>query len=136
MNKRNILIGTIVSIIITFAFTEIFSLYHLGDIPTLLTSFYLMTIFSIFEYVLLSLIYIVKKILNKEKIKGKEIVGRILLFIALILILIFCVILDVDWLNWYAYSSPFYINVLVRCLEFLLPSILLIIVSVFLIRKK
>lgn len=134
--KKNILISTIVSIIITFAFAEIFSLYRLGDIPTLLTTFYLMSSFSIIEYVLLLLIYIFKKILNKEKIKGKEIIGRILLFIALVLILVFGVILEVDWLNWYAYSNPFYINVLVRILQFLLPSILLIIVSVFLIRKR
>ena len=136
MKKKSILIGTIISIITTFAFAELFSLYHLGNAPTLLTSFYLISIFSIFEYILLSLIYIIKKILNKEKIKVKEIFGRILLFIALLLILLFGVILEVDWLNWYAYSSPFYINVIVRSLEFLLPAIVIIIVGICLINKK
>ena len=65
MKKRNILIGTIISIIITFIFAEIFSIYHFGDIPTLLTSLYLMSLFSIFEYILLSLAYIVKNIISK-----------------------------------------------------------------------
>lgn len=136
MKKINILIGTIISIIITFVFAELFSLYHFGDVPTLLTLFYLISIFSIFEYVLLGLVYILKKILNKEKIKGNEIVGRILLFIALILILGFCVILDIDWLHRYMYSSPFYIYVTVRSIEFLVPAIILIIIGRFLIRKS
>lgn len=136
MKKRNILIGTIISIIITFIFVEIFSLYHLGDIPTLLTTLYLISLFSIFEYILLSLVYIVKKIISKEKISGTEIIGRILLFIALILILFFVIVIDIDWLNWYAYSAPFYINVIVKGIKYLLPSIVLIIVGICLLRKK
>lgn len=136
MKKRNILIETVISIIITFIFAEIFSLYHFGDIPTLLTALYLISIFSIIEYVLLSFDNIIRKILTKEKIKCKEIFGRILLFIALLLIVIFIIVIDVDWLNWYAYSSPFYINIIARSIEFLLPSILLIIISVLLINKS
>lgn len=136
MKKRNIFIGTIISIIITFIFAEIFSLYHFGDIPTLLTSLYLISLFSIFEYILLSLTYIIKKIISKEKISGKEIIGRILLFIALILILFFVIVIDIDWLNWYAYSTPFYINVIVKGIKYLIPAIVLIIVGICLLRKK
>jgi len=129
--------GTIIfSLLITFIFAEIFSLYHFGTIPTLLTLLYLISLFSLFEYILLSLIYIVRKIINKEKIKINEIIGRILFFISLILILVFVIVIDIDWLNWYVYSSPFYINVIVRSMEFLLPSIILIIVSICLTKKQ
>jgi len=134
MKKRNIFIGTIISIIITFIFAEIFSLY--GDIPTLLTSLYLISLFSIFEYILLSLAYIIKKIISKEKISRKEIIGIILLFIALILILFFVIVIDIDWLNWYAYSTPFYINVIVKGIKYLLPTVVLIIAGIHLIKKN
>ena len=134
-NIKN-LIGTFISIILTFVFTEIFSVYHFGDIPTPLTLFYLITIFSIFEYVILTLIHIINKIIKKEKASGKEIFGRILLFIALLLILFLGIVLEVDWLNWYAYSTPFYINVIVKMIEYLLPAIILFIIGIKLIRKN
>ena len=134
--RKKVLIISIISLILTFIFTEIFSLYHFGDIPTLLTSFYLITIFSIFNYILLTIVYIVSKIKNKKKISTKKIIGLILLFISLITIFIYGIVLEIDYLNWYAYSSPFYINVIYRSIEFLLPSILFIIISIVLLRKK
>ena len=136
MKKYSVLISTIISVIITFIFAEIFSLYHFGTIPTLLTTLYLITIFSIFEYILLFILFIVKKKKNKQKIKRKEIFGRILLFIALLLIFGFIVVLNIDWLHWYAYSSPFYINVIVRSLEFILPAIINIIVGIVLLKNE
>ena len=135
MKKIGILVGTIISIIITFIFAEIFSLYHFGDVPTLLTTIYLISIFSIFEYILQAGIYIACKKLKKDKLGSKKIIGLILLFIALIMILGFIVILNVDWLNWYQYSSPFYINVIIRSIEILLPAAI-ISISVWLLRKK
>jgi len=134
--RKKVLIISIISLILTFIFTEIFSLYHFGDIPTLLTSFYLITIFSIFNYILLTIVYIVSKIKNKKKISTKKIIGLILLFISLITIFIYGTVLEIDYINWYAYSSPFYINVIYRSIEFLLPSILFIIISIVLLRKK
>ena len=134
-NIKN-LIGTLVSIIITFIFSELFSIYHFGDIPTLLTLFYLITIFIIFEYIVLTFIYIINKLIKKEKIKGKEIIGRILVFISILLILFLGIVLEIDWLNWYAYSSPFYINVIVKMIEYLLPAIILFIIGIKLIRKN
>ena len=136
MKKYSVLISTIISVIITFIFAEIFSLYHFGNIPTLLTTLYLITIFSIFEYILLFILFIVKKKKNKQKIKRKEIFGRILLFIALLLIFGFIVVLNIDWLHWYAYSSPFYINVIVRSLEFILPAIINIILGIVLLKNE
>lgn len=136
MKKYSVLISTIISVIITFIFAEIFSLYHFGNIPTLLTTLYLITIFSIFEYILLFILFIVKKKKNKQKIKRKEIFGRILLFIALLLIFGFIIILNIDWLHWYEYSSPFYINVIVRSLEFILPAIINIIVGIVLLKNE
>ena len=136
MKKYSVLISTIISVIITFIFAEIFSLYHFGNIPTLLTTLYLITIFSMFEYILLFILFIVKKKKNKQKIKRKEIFGRILLFIALLLIFGFIIVLNIDWLHWYAYSSPFYINVIVRSLEFILPAIINIIVGIVLLKNE
>lgn len=136
MKKYSVLISTIISVIITFIFAEIFSLYHFGNIPTLLTTFYLIAIFSIFEYILLFILFIVKKKKNKQKIKRKEIFGRILLFIALLLIFGFIIVLNIDWLHWYAYSSPFYINVIARSLEFILPAIINIIVGIVLLKNE
>lgn len=135
MKKRNILIGTVISFVLTFVLTELFSIYHFGDIPTLLTTYYLITIFSVLEYIVLTLIHIINKLIKKEKISGKEILGRILIFISMLLILFLGIVLEFDWLNWYAYSSPFYINVIVKIIKYLLPSILFLVIGIKLIKK-
>lgn len=134
--KKIILILSITSLIITFIFAEIFSIYHFGSMPTLLTSLYLISIFSIFEYLLITITYVIRKIIKKEKIEVKKIIGLILLFAALLLILLFLIVINIDYLNWYVYSSPFYINVIARSIEFILPSIILIVISIILLRKK
>ena len=134
-NIKNLIV-TLVSIIITFIFSEIFSIYHFGSIPTLLTLFYLITIFIIIEYVILTIIYIISKLIKKGKISIKEILGRILIFISILLVLFLGIMLEIDWLNWYAYSSPFYINVIVKMIKYLLPATLLFIIGVKLTRKN
>lgn len=139
MKKRTIIILSIITLILTFIFAEIFSIYHFGSIPTLLTSLYLMSIyiiFAIFEYLLVCITYIIRKLIKKEKIGIKKIIGLILLFIALLLVLLFLVVVNADYLNWYMYSSPFYLNVIVRSVEFLLPSLILIVVSIIFLKKK
>ena len=136
MKKISILIITVISILITFLFAEIFSIYHFGSIPTSLTSLYLLSIFAILNYVIISLTYVIIKFIKKEKIVVKKIIALLLLFIALLLILVFLIVVDVDYVNWYAYSSPFYLNVIYRGVEFLLPSITLIIISILLIKNK
>ena len=36
MKKRTIIILSIIILVLTFIFTEIFSIYHFGNVPTLL----------------------------------------------------------------------------------------------------
>lgn len=139
MKKIFVLVSaTILSLIITFVYAEIFSLYHFGDSPTIYTLSYLISLFGILEYILLSLIYVIKKKLNKEKIGIKKAISLVLFFVSLMMILWCIILIDIDWLNYYSRfnSSPFYVFVIVRCLEFLLPSIILIIISIFLIKNK
>lgn len=137
MKKILIMMATVIlSLIITFFFAEVFSIYNFGSSPTLLTSLYLIALFSIFQYFLLSLIYAITKKIKKEKIGIKKLITLILMFIALIMILGYIIIIDVDYLHWYMYSSPFYINVIIRSLEFLLPAIILIIISLILLKRK
>lgn len=136
MKKRNIFILSIISIILTFVIADVLSVYSFGTVPTVLTSLYLICLFSILEYIFISSGYIFNKIYNKEKIFIKNIIGIILLFVALILIFLYLIVVNVDYLHWYMYSSPFYINVIVRSVEFLLPSLILVGISIFLFRKK
>ena len=136
MKKKSIILCLIIALIITFVFAEIFSLYHFGSVPTLLTLLYLISLFSIFSYLLLGGCYIVNSKINKKKIGIRRTIGFILLFISLAMILSYLVIVNVDYLNWYMYSSPFYINVIVRSVEFLVPAIILIIISILLFKKK
>ena len=81
MKKTLIIIGTfILSLLITFLFAETFSLYHFGTIPTKLTCIYLVSLFSIVEYILLSMCYIIGSKIKKEKIGIKKIISLVLLF--------------------------------------------------------
>lgn len=136
MKKRTLLIINITTLILTFVFAEIFSIYHFGSIPTLLTSLYLISIFAIMEYLAISITYVIRRLIKKEKLKIKNIIGLILLFVALLLVLLYLVVLDVDYLHWYMNSAPFYINVIVRSVEFLIPSIILIVIGIILLKKK
>ena len=88
--------------------------------------------------VIYSLIYVIKKKKQKEKISFNNILNLIFYFISLIFILIFLIVLNIDWLNYYVYinSAPFYTFIIVRSLEFLLPAVILLIICLFLKRKK
>lgn len=137
MKRFLVIIGSIIlSLLVTFFIGETFSIYHFGNIPTITTISYLMALFCIIEYIFLLIVYIFYKRSKCEKITFKKILGLVLFFIALIMILGFVVILDIDWLNHYLFSSPFYINVIVRSLEFLIPAGVLIIVGSFLLRDS
>ena len=72
MKKRTIIILSIIILALTFIFAEIFSIYHFGNVPTLLTSLYLISIFAIFEYLSISITYIVRKLIKKEKLEAKK----------------------------------------------------------------
>lgn len=139
MKKVTITILTVTTLILTFIFADLFNIYHLGNELTLIRIFDLVSIyvvFTIFEYLLISIIYIVIKLRKKEQIMIKKIIGLILLFVALLLVLLFSIVVNADYLNWYMYSSPFYLNIIVRSIEFLLPSIILIVIGILLLKKK
>ena len=136
MKKGIIIILTIITLVLTFIFAEIFSIYHFGNAPTLLTSLYLISMFALFEYLSISITYIVSKLIKKEKLEIKKIIGLILLFVALLLVLLFIIVVNADYLNWYFYSSPFYLNIIVRSIEFLLPAAIIIAINVWLLRRK
>lgn len=136
MKKRTIILLTIIALIFTFVVAEMFSVYHFGSVPTTLTFLYLIFIFVLFEYSLMSIVYIIGKLIKKERIKIKTIIGFFLLFVAILLLLLLLIVLNIDYLHWYMYSSPFYFNVIVRCVEFLFPSVILMIISILLIRNK
>ena len=136
MKKRFILVLSVISVLITFFLGEVFSIYSFGSVPRLLTIIYLLVIFGFIEYFLIVGTFVIKKkILKKEKIDKKKIFGLILLFFFLVLLSLYLIILDIDYLNWYMYSSPFYINVVVRSLEFLLPAIGCFVGSIYLLKK-
>ena len=130
------LISSIISIIITLFLGGILSIYSFGSVPTLLTFLYLISMFSIINYLIIVGTYIVKKIIKKEKISLKKIIGLILLFISLVLVLYYIIVLDIDYLNWYVNSAPFYFNVIFRSIEYLIPSIIMFIIGIKLINKK
>ena len=72
MKKRTIIILSIIILALTFIFAEIFSIYHFDNVPTLLTSLYLISIFAIFEYLSISITYIVRKLIKKRKVRSSK----------------------------------------------------------------
>lgn len=130
------LICSLIALVLTFFLGEILSIYSFGTIPTLLTSLYLISMFLILDYLLICGVYIISKLIKKEKIGIKKIVGLILIFIFLVLVLYYIIVLNIDYLHWYVNSSPFYFNVIFRGIDILLPGIIMFIIGIFLIRKR
>ena len=129
-------ICSLISLVLTFFLGEILSIYSFGTIPTVLTSLYLISMFLILDYLLICGVYIISKLVKKEKIGIKKIIGLILIFIFLILVLYYIIVLNIDYLHWYVNSSPFYFDVIFRGIEILLPGIIMFIIGIFLIRKR
>ena len=139
MKKVLTILGTfLLSLIITFFFAETFSIYHLGTAPTFTTFTYLLFIFSFIIYLSLTLTYLISKKVKKEKIDIKKILSLIIFFMSLLLVLGFIVVLNHDWVTYYSNypSAPFYITIIVRCLEFLAPSTILLIIGIILLLKN
>lgn len=129
-------ICSLISLVLTFFLGEILSIYSFGTIPTVLTSLYLISMFLILDYLLICGVYIISKLVKKEKIGIKKIIGLILILIFLILVLYYIIVLNIDYLHWYVNSSPFYFNVIFRGIDILLPGIIMFIIGIFLIRKR
>lgn len=132
MKKKLIIILSIISFILTLIIGCILSLFKFNIFNYL----YLLLIFSIFEFISLVLYYLFFKIKNKDKIKLKKIFGLLLIFLCLLLFVLCVIVLDIDYLNWYMYSAPFYLNVIVRCVEFCLPGIISLIIGIILLKKE
>lgn len=136
MKKSLILLLSIIALLFTFIFANLFSIYHFGSSPTLLTSLYLTSIFIIFDYLLIFTTYIIKKLVRKEKLDNKKIIASILILVSSSLILSFVISTYIDYLTRYEPTKPFYLNVIKRIIEFLLPSIITLTISVLLLKRK
>ena len=136
MKKSLILLLNIIALLFTFILSNLFSIYHFGSSPTLLSSLYLISIFVIFDYLLIFTTYIIKKLVRKEKLDNKKIIASILILVSSSLILSFVIITYIDYLTRYEPTKPFYLNVIKRIIEFLLPSMITLIISVLLLKRK
>ncbi len=68
----------------------------------------------------------------------RDLVYKLLLFISIILILLFIVFVYIDYSKYdsLTFSAPFSAYVLIRLLEFVLPSIILLILALLFKRKR
>lgn len=139
MKKLFSTIGSvIISLIITFILAELFSLYHFGSVPTTSTIINLISLFSIFEYLILSISFIINKKKNKQTISHNDIFSMILFFLSLLLFLYFLFATNIDWLNYYSRgnSAPFYLTIIGNGIKILIPSIILLILGIVILKKK
>ncbi len=56
------IVATIISLVLTFFFSNMFSIYRPGTVPTPMTSVYLVVIFAIFECISLAIGFAIKNI--------------------------------------------------------------------------
>ncbi len=68
----------------------------------------------------------------------KENLYKILYIISIILLIVYIIILLLDYKNYNPYetSFPFYTTIIVRTVEFIVPSLLIFIVGVIIKKKK
>ena len=68
----------------------------------------------------------------------KEKLSRLFLGLSLVFIIIFIIWLIIDYINYdsFSNSTPFYAYILIRSLEFILPSLILFIISIVLKKKE
>lgn len=127
----------IVSLILTFVLAELLSLYHFGTLPTVLTIIYLISLFCIFEYLILLANFIVNKKKKHQTISHRNIFSMILFFLSLLLVLYFIFTTNIDWLNYYSRgdSAPFYLIIIVNGIKILIPSVISFILGIFISKK-
>ena len=124
----------IVSLILTFVLAELLSLYHFGTLPTVLT---IISLFCIFEYLILLANFIVNKKKKHQTISHRNIFSMILFFLSLLLVLYFIFTTNIDWLNYYSRgdSAPFYLIIIVNGIKILIPSVISFILGIFISKK-
>lgn len=128
----------IVSLILTFVLAELLSLYHFGTFPTVLTIIYLISLFCIFEYLILLANFIVNKKKKHQTISHRNIFSMILFFLSLLLVLYFIFTTNIDWLNYYSRgdSAPFYLTIITNGIKILIPSVISFVLGIFISKKK
>ena len=128
----------IVSLILTFVLAELLSLYHFGTFPTVLTIIYLISLFCIFEYLILLANFIVNKKKKHQTISHRNIFSMILFFLSLLLVLYFIFTTNIDWLNYYSRgdSAPFYLTIITNGIKILMPSVISFVLGIFISKKK
>ena len=66
----------------------------------------------------------------------KNNIGKVLYFISILLILVFFIFIIMDYSKYdISYSAPFYVYIIVRSIEFLLPSLVSFIIG-FILNEK
>lgn len=130
--------STIVSLILTFVLAELLSLYHFGTVPTTLTIIYLVSLFCIFEYLILAVKFIINKQKNHQTTSHKNIFSMILFFLSLLLVLYFIFATNIDWLNYYSRGdyAPFYLTIITNGIKILMPSVISFVLGIFVSKKK
>lgn len=61
---------------------------------------------------------------------------KIFYAISIILLVLFVVMVDVDYLRYRMYSAPFYIYVIIRAVEFAIPSLIVFVLARIMKRKS
>ena len=132
-----IILSVIVSLVLTLLLGYILNIYHFNTKLTSLSFIYLFIIFSIILYLILSVLYLIKKKTNNESITVKLIISICLSFVSLCLILFFIFDTNIAWLNHYSSgnSAPFYLTILKNILIFILPSLIIEIISIKLFKS-
>lgn len=65
----------------------------------------------------------------------KEKVCKILYAVSVVLLIVFAIVLGVDYSRYRTYSAPFYVYVISRAVEFVIPSIIVFVVAKI-VKKK
>lgn len=66
----------------------------------------------------------------------KDSIYQILYAISIILLVLFVVMVNVDYLRYRMYSAPFYIYVIIRAVEFAIPSLVVFVLARIMKRKS
>lgn len=135
MKKKFIILCFVIAFLFTLLFSYVFSIYSFNSSINIRTLFYMGSIFSVLSYVNIALYYLISKKIKKEKISLLKVTSMVLFLIAILLVIFLIIGLEIDYLNWYSNSSPFYIHVILRSIEYLVPAIFMVFIGIFLIKN-
>lgn len=135
MKKKFIILCFVIAFLFTLLFSYVFGIYSFNSSITMRTFLYMVSIFSVLSYINIALYYLISKKIKKEKISLLKVTSMVLFLIAILLVIFLIIGLEIDYLNWYSNSSPFYIHVILRSIEYLAPAIFMVVIGIFLIKN-